>query len=62
VNQVWTSDITYIRMNEGFTYFLAIVDLSCQPMIDWEVGLGGGGQYSCCDKDEPLLTVPKTLS
>ena len=49
-------------MNEGFTYFLAIVDLSCQPMIDWEVGLGGGGQYSCCDKDEPLLTVPKTLS
>jgi putative transposase len=27
VNQVWASDITYIRMNEGFTYFLAIIDL-----------------------------------
>jgi putative transposase len=26
-NQVWTTDITYIRMNEGFVYFLAIVDL-----------------------------------
>ena len=26
VNQVWTTDITYIRMNEGFVYFLAIVD------------------------------------
>lgn len=27
VNQVWVTDITYIRMNEGFTYFLAIIDL-----------------------------------
>lgn len=27
INQVWITDITYIRMNEGFTYFLAIVDL-----------------------------------
>ena len=27
-NQVWaTTDITYIRMNDGFTYFLAIIDL-----------------------------------
>jgi len=27
INQVWATDITYIRMNEGFTYFLAIIDL-----------------------------------
>ena len=26
-NQVWATDITYIRMNDGFTYFLAIIDL-----------------------------------
>ena len=26
-NQVWTTDITYIRMNEGFVYFMAIIDL-----------------------------------
>lgn len=26
-NQVWTTDITYIRMNEGFVYFIAIIDL-----------------------------------
>jgi putative transposase len=25
-NKVWTTDITYIRMNEGFVYFVAIVD------------------------------------
>jgi len=25
-NQVWTTDITYIRMNEGFVYLVAIVD------------------------------------
>ncbi len=27
INQVWITDITYIRMNEGFTYFITIVDL-----------------------------------
>jgi putative transposase len=27
INQVWTTDITYIRINEGFTYFLTIIDL-----------------------------------
>lgn len=27
INQVWATDITYIRMDEGFTYFLAIIDL-----------------------------------
>lgn len=27
INQVWATDITYIRMNEGFTYFLAIIDI-----------------------------------
>lgn len=26
VNQVWTTDITYIAMNEGFVYFIAIID------------------------------------
>lgn len=26
-NHVWTTDITYIRMNEGFVYFMAIIDL-----------------------------------
>lgn len=26
-NQVWATDITYIRLHEGFVYFLAIIDL-----------------------------------
>jgi len=26
-NQVWATDITYIRLREGFVYFLAIIDL-----------------------------------
>jgi putative transposase len=27
INQVWATDITYIRLHEGFVYFLAIIDL-----------------------------------
>lgn len=26
-NQVWATDITYIKLSEGFVYFLAIIDL-----------------------------------
>jgi len=26
-NQVWATDITYIRLHDGFVYFLAIIDL-----------------------------------
>ena len=25
-NQVWATDITYIRMNKGFLYLVAIID------------------------------------
>ena len=25
VNQVWSTDITYIRMNQGFVYLVAII-------------------------------------
>ena len=31
-NQVWTSDITYIPMNRGFMYLVAVMDWHCQ----WE--------------------------
>ena len=33
VNQVWATDITYIRLNDRFMYFIAIIDLYSRYII-----------------------------
>lgn len=37
VNQVWSTDITYIRMPEGYLYLTAIIDWKSRHIIDWEL-------------------------
>jgi putative transposase len=36
-NQVWATDITYIRLKDGFIYLLAIMDWHSRFVIDFEV-------------------------
>lgn len=36
-NQVWCSDITYIRMRQGFIYLVAILDWFSRYVLSWEV-------------------------
>lgn len=36
-NQVWATDITYIRLKDGFIYLLAIMDWHSRYVIDFEV-------------------------
>ena len=37
VNQVWTTDITYIRLRQGFVYLVAVMDWFSRYVISWEV-------------------------
>ena len=37
VNQVWSSDITYIPVNKGFFYLVAIMDWYSRFVIGWQV-------------------------
>jgi putative transposase len=37
VNQVWTADITYIRINTGFIYLAVILDLYSRKVIGWAI-------------------------
>lgn len=39
VNQVWSSDITYIPMETGFIYLVAIMDWFSRYVLAWEVSL-----------------------
>ena len=37
VNQVWTADLTYIRINNGFVYLAVILDLFSRKVIGWQI-------------------------
>lgn len=39
INQVWSADITYIRMKEGFVYLVAIIDWFSRYVLDWQVSI-----------------------
>lgn len=38
-NQVWSTDITYIRMRRGFVYLAAIMDWYSRYVLAWKVSL-----------------------
>lgn len=39
VNQVWSTDITYIRLHQGFVYLVAIIDWYSRYVLAWEVSV-----------------------
>jgi len=39
INQVWSTDITYIRMKHGFVYLVAIIDWYSRYVLDWELSI-----------------------
>ncbi len=36
-NHVWATDITYIRLNDGFVYLVAIMDWFSRYVLSWEL-------------------------
>lgn len=36
-NEVWTSDITYIRTEEGWLYLAAVIDIYSRKIIGWQL-------------------------
>ncbi len=37
INQVWTADIKYIRINTGFVYLAVVLDLFSRKIIGWSI-------------------------
>jgi putative transposase len=37
VNQVWCTDITYIRLKGGFVYLVAVMDWRSRKVLSWEI-------------------------
>ncbi|MEP9410308.1 MAG: DDE-type integrase/transposase/recombinase [Candidatus Brocadia sp.] len=36
-NQVWASDITYLRLKRGFVYLVAIMDWYSRYVLSWRI-------------------------
>ena len=39
VNQVWSTDITYIRLHGGFIYLVAVMDWFSRYVLSWAVSI-----------------------
>ncbi len=45
-NQVWCTDITYIRLRSGFVYLVAMMDWFSRYVLSWEVSISL--ETECC--------------
>jgi putative transposase len=55
-NQVWSTDITYIRLARGFVYLVAIIDWYSRRVLSWRISNSMGAIF-CVDCLEEALRM-----
>ncbi len=55
VNQVWSTDITYIRLKHGWAYLVAVIDWHSRYVLSWELS-------TTMDSDFCLRALDNALS
>jgi len=58
-NQVWSTDITYIRLAHGFVYLVAIMDWYSRKILAWRVSNTMDSSFCVECLDEALRHYPK---
>jgi putative transposase len=53
-NQVWSTDITYIRLRKGFVYLMAVIDWFSRFVLDWELSISLEADF-CIETLQRLL-------
>lgn len=54
VNQVWSCDITYIRLRRGFCYLVAVIDWFSRYVLSWEVAISLEASFCLQALDQAL--------
>jgi putative transposase len=63
VNQVWSTDITYIRLWQGFIYLMAIMDWYSRYVLAWEVSVSLESGFCVAALDRALqLAQPEVFN
>jgi putative transposase len=55
-DQVWATDITYIPLNRGFAYLVAIMDWYSRYVVAWEIDISLDTQFCITALDQALST------
>jgi putative transposase len=63
-NQVWSSDITYVRLARGFVYLVAVVDWYSRKVLAWRVSntLDGGFCVDCLGQALQDFGIPEIFN
>lgn len=54
VNQVWSTDITYIRLLQGFIYLVAIMDWYSRYVLSWELSVSLDSSFCVSTLEDAL--------
>jgi putative transposase len=62
INQVWSTDITYIRVNGAFVYLTAIIDIYSRKVLSWKLSNTMDNSFcidvlneAICEYGKPLI-------
>lgn len=58
VHQVWATDITYVPMQTGYMYLMAIIDLHSRYVLKWSVSNTMAAEWCSRVLKETLATYP----
>jgi len=62
-DQVWSADITYIRMLRGFLYLVAVMDWYSRYVLAWEVSISMEKEFCLEALDKALkISCPETFN
>ncbi len=63
VNQVWSTDITYIRLWQGFIYLVAVMDWHSRFVLSWELSVTMESSFCVSALDEALqIACPEVFN
>jgi len=58
-NQVWSTDITYIKLDKGFVYLAAVIDWHTKKILSWKLSNTMDVSLTTTVLKEALLLYPK---
>ena len=63
-NQVWSTDITYIRLARGFVYLVAVIDWYSRKVLAWRVSntLDSGFCVDCLEQALQVYGAPEIFN
>jgi putative transposase len=63
-NQVWSTDITYVRLERGFVYLTAIIDWYSRKVLAWRLSntLDSGFCVECLEQALQLYGTPEIFN